>query len=121
MGRENAKAARDEPPRLHAKRPMGFATAVLAIERSARSLLGSRRRRSIRARRDREKWPKGEYFILDVQTHFHQRLRIWVWNGEPAPVVGFVSIEFLKNMGFNLKGDAEAYSFHNFVKRNLLR
>ncbi len=29
---------------------------------------------------------------------------------------GFRQYEFLKNMGFNLKGDAEAYSFHNFVK-----
>jgi uncharacterized protein len=52
-----------------------------------------------------EKWPKGEYFIVDVQTHFS--------NGFPLT---FRNAEFLKNMGFELKNDAEAYSFPNMVK-----
>jgi len=52
-----------------------------------------------------EKWPKGEYFIIDVQTHFT--------NGQVLP---FRNLEFVRNMGFNLKNDAEAYSFQNFVK-----
>jgi hypothetical protein len=52
-----------------------------------------------------EKWPKGEYFIIDVQTHFS--------NGFPLT---FRNAEFLKNMGFELKNDAEAYSFPNMVK-----
>jgi hypothetical protein len=52
-----------------------------------------------------EKWPKGEYFIIDVQAHFT--------NGQ---VLGFRNMEFVKNMGFQLKNDAEAYSFKNFVK-----
>ena len=52
-----------------------------------------------------EKWPKGEYFILDVQTHFT--------NGF---VLGFRQMEWVKNMGFNLKNDPEAYSFPTFVK-----
>ncbi len=52
-----------------------------------------------------EKWPKGEYFIIDVQTHFT--------NGQ---VLGFRNMEFVKNMGFQLKNDSEAYSYRNFVK-----
>jgi predicted TIM-barrel fold metal-dependent hydrolase len=52
-----------------------------------------------------EKWPKGEYFILDVQTHFT--------NGAP---LSFRNMEFIRNMGFQLKNDAEAYSFPTFVK-----
>ncbi|MEP7336246.1 MAG: amidohydrolase family protein [Acidobacteriota bacterium] len=53
-----------------------------------------------------EKWPKDEYFIIDVQAHFT--------NGIAIP--GFRSMEFVKNMGFNLKEDAAAYGFQNFVK-----
>ncbi|HSO75067.1 MAG TPA: amidohydrolase family protein [Blastocatellia bacterium] len=53
-----------------------------------------------------EKWPKGEYFIIDVQAHFT--------NGFAIP--GFRDAEFVKNMGFHLKNDSEAYSFKNFVK-----
>ncbi|HMV47509.1 MAG TPA: amidohydrolase family protein [Blastocatellia bacterium] len=53
-----------------------------------------------------EKWPKDEYFIVDVQAHFT--------NG--FPIQGFRTMEFVKNMGFNLKDDAEAYGFRNFVK-----
>jgi uncharacterized protein len=52
-----------------------------------------------------EKWPKGEFFIMDVQTHFT--------NGA---ALGFRNIEFIRNMGFKLKDDPEAYSFANFVK-----
>ncbi len=53
-----------------------------------------------------EKFPKGEYFIIDVQSHFT--------NGFAIP--GFRDAEFVKNMGFNLKTDVEAYGFRNFVK-----
>ncbi len=52
-----------------------------------------------------EKWPKSEYFILDVQSHFTNGIAL-----------GFRNLEFVKNMGFNLKEDPAAYSFHNFVK-----
>lgn len=53
-----------------------------------------------------EKWPKGEYFVIDVQTHFT--------NGVAIP--GFRTMEFVKNMGFNLRDDIESYGFKNFVK-----
>src|SRR5262249_60298418 len=52
-----------------------------------------------------EKRPKGEYFIFDVQAHFT--------NGA---ALGFRNMEFIKNMGFKLKNDADAYGFPNFVK-----
>ena len=53
-----------------------------------------------------EKYPKSEYFIIDVQAHFT--------NG--YPLAGFRTMDFIKNMGFTLKDDAEAYGFKNFVK-----
>jgi predicted TIM-barrel fold metal-dependent hydrolase len=52
-----------------------------------------------------EKWPKSEYFVIDVQAHFT--------NGA---ALGFRNAEFVKNMGFQLKNDSEAYSFKTFVK-----
>jgi predicted TIM-barrel fold metal-dependent hydrolase len=53
-----------------------------------------------------EKWPKDEYFVIDVQAHFTNGL----------PISGFRTIEFVKNMGFDLKNDSDAYGFQNFVK-----
>jgi len=53
-----------------------------------------------------EKFPKSEYFIIDLQSHFTNGL----------PIGGFRNAEFVKNMGFQLKNDAEAYGFKNFVK-----
>ena len=41
-----------------------------------------------------EKWPKGEYFIMDVQTHFTNGVAL-----------DFRTNEFIKNMGFKLKND----------------
>jgi uncharacterized protein len=52
-----------------------------------------------------EKFPRGEFFVFDVQTHFT--------NGVP---LGFRNAEFIRNMGFDLRNDPDAYSFHNFVK-----
>ena len=52
-----------------------------------------------------EKFPKGEYFVMDVQSHFTNGMAL-----------NFRNMEFVKNMGFNLRNDVEAYSFHNFVK-----
>jgi hypothetical protein len=56
-----------------------------------------------------EKWPKGEYFVMDVQSHFT--------NGLPIGLRAQISqMEFFKNMGFTLKEDKESYSFPNFIK-----
>jgi predicted TIM-barrel fold metal-dependent hydrolase len=52
-----------------------------------------------------EKYPKSEYFIIDVQSHFTNGFAL-----------NFRNDQFIKNMGFQLKNDAEAYGFKNFVK-----
>jgi predicted TIM-barrel fold metal-dependent hydrolase len=52
-----------------------------------------------------EKYPKSEYFIIDVQAHFTNGIALNFRNSETA-----------KNMGFNLNNDAESYGFKNFVK-----
>ena len=53
----------------------------------------------------KEKFPKGEYFIMDVQTHFTD-----------GASIGSRGSTFLKNIGVTIKNDAEAYGFSNFVK-----
>ena len=52
-----------------------------------------------------DKYPKGQYFIMDVQAHFT--------NGIP---IGFRNMEFVKNMDFKLDNSPESYSYPNFVK-----
>ncbi|HEY7543490.1 MAG TPA: amidohydrolase family protein, partial [Blastocatellia bacterium] len=56
-----------------------------------------------------EKWPKNEYLIIDVHAHFTNGIAL-----------NFRNMEFVKNMGFELKNDKEAYSFQNFVKEMYL-
>ena len=56
-----------------------------------------------------EKWPKGEYFVIDVQTHFTDGVAL-----------SFRSAEFVKNMGFKLDNDPDSYSFPNYVKEIFL-
>ncbi len=53
-------------------------------------------------------WPKGQYFIFDVQTHF-----------STFPL-GFRSSEFMRNMGFQLENTRDGYSFQTFVKEMFL-
>ncbi len=52
-----------------------------------------------------EKYPKGEYFIIDVQAHFTNGIALNFRNSETA-----------RNMGFQLKDDVASYGFRNFVK-----
>ncbi|MBK6797952.1 MAG: amidohydrolase family protein [Acidobacteria bacterium] len=56
-----------------------------------------------------EKWPKSEYFIIDVQAHFTNGMAL-----------NFRNSEFMKNMGFDLKNDSDAYSYKTFVKEMYL-
>jgi len=56
-----------------------------------------------------EKFPKSEYFVIDVQSHFTNGVAL-----------RFREMEFVKNMGFNLKDDVDSYSFKNFVKEMYL-
>ena len=86
---------------------MGMATAFLASNKVyGAKFWDVEEAESFEPTAHEEKWPKGEYFIMDVQSHFT--------NG--APIGGFRQMEFVKNMGFNLKNDSEAYGFANFIK-----
>ncbi|MEP7272692.1 MAG: amidohydrolase family protein [Acidobacteriota bacterium] len=85
---------------------MGLATCFLASNKVYGNVWDVDEVESWEAAPYQEKWPKDEYFIIDVQAHFTNGL----------PLQGFRDMEFVKNMGFNLKTDAEAYSFKNFVK-----
>jgi hypothetical protein len=88
---------------------MGLATAFLAMNRVYGRHWDVDDVETLEAAAGEEKWPKGEYFIIDVQTHFTNGLAL-----------GFRNMEFVRNMGFKLKNDAEAYSFPNFVKELFL-
>lgn len=85
---------------------MGLATCFLASNKVYGKVWDVDEVESWEAAPYQEKWPKDEYFIIDCQAHFT--------NGLAIP--GFRDMEFVKNMGFNLKTDADAYSFKNFVK-----
>lgn len=94
---------------------MGFATAVLAMNAVHGPYWEVDAAEAFEPAAAAEKWPKGEYFIFDVQSHFTNSYDLGI-ERRAGQGGGFRQYEFLKNMGFNLKGDAEAYSFHNFVK-----
>lgn len=84
---------------------MGMATAFLAMNKVYGNYWDVEEAETEEPAAAAEKWPKGEYFIFDVQTHFTNGLAL-----------GFRNMEFIKNMGFKLKNDADAYSFPTFVK-----
>ena len=56
-----------------------------------------------------ERWPRGEYFVFDIQAHFTNGFAL-----------NFRQSEFMRNMGFNLANNADAYSFNTFFKEMYL-
>jgi predicted TIM-barrel fold metal-dependent hydrolase len=84
---------------------MGMATAFWAMNQVYGNYWDVDEAETLDAAAAEEKWPKGEFFILDVQTHFT--------NGA---ALSFRNAEYIRNMGFQLKNDAEAYAFPNMVK-----
>src|SRR6266545_3171051 len=84
---------------------MGLATCFLASNQVYGDCWDVDEAESMEPAAYAEKWPKDEYFILDVQTHFTNGLAL-----------NFRTLEFVKNMGFQLKDDAESYGFKNFLK-----
>src|SRR5712692_8866615 len=81
---------------------MGLATCFLAANKVYGNYWDVEEVEALEPAATEEKFPKGEYFVLDVQTHFTNGLAL-----------NFRNSEFIKNMGFKLKNDAEAYSFVN--------
>jgi predicted TIM-barrel fold metal-dependent hydrolase len=84
---------------------MGLATAFLASNKVYGRHWDVEEVETFEPGATEEKWPKGEFFIFDVQAHFTNGLALT-----------FRNMEFVQNMGFKLKNDPEAYSFPNFIK-----
>jgi predicted TIM-barrel fold metal-dependent hydrolase len=84
---------------------MGLATCFLASNKVWGKVFDVDEAETMEPAAYDEKWPKSEYFIIDVQTHFTNGMAL-----------RFRGDEFMKNMGFNLKDDVESYSFNTFVK-----
>lgn len=108
MGEANAKKIGMDR-RKFMRTSMGMATAFMASNAVYGPHWNVAAEEQFESAATDEKFPKGEYFVIDAQAHFT--------NGVALP--GFRDNEFVKNMGFDLKNDAEAYSFQNFVKEML--
>lgn len=88
---------------------MGMATGFLASNMVYGDAWAVNEEETLDPAASAEMFPKGEYFIFDVQTHFTNDIPL---NFRDAP--------FLKDMGFDLGSDADAYGFMNFVKEMYL-
>jgi len=108
MGEERAKKIGMDRRAFMAS-SMGLATAFLASNKVYGHHWDVEEVETYEPAATEEKWPKGEYFIMDVQTHFT--------NGA---ALTFRNMEFVRNMGFKLKNDADAYAFPNFIKELFL-
>jgi len=84
---------------------MGLATCFLASNKVYGNCWDVDEAETMEPAAHEEKWSKGEYFVMDVQAHFT--------NGY---ALNFRNNEFIRNMGFDLRNDPEAYGFRNFVK-----
>ena len=84
---------------------MGMATCFLASNKVWGKIWDVTEAETFDPAAYQEKLPKGEFFILDVQTHFTNGIAL-----------NFRTNEFVKNMGFNLKDDVASYSFSQFLK-----
>jgi uncharacterized protein len=104
MSAENAKKLGMDRRKFMAS-SMGLATCFAAYNKVWGQTFDVDDAEMYEAEAYEEKWPKSEYFIIDVQSHFTNGIAL-----------NFRNLEFVKNMGFQLKNDAEAYGFRNFVK-----
>jgi predicted TIM-barrel fold metal-dependent hydrolase len=93
---------------------MGMATAFMAANKVYGNYWEVDEVETLEPEAYEEKWPKSEYFIMDVQTHFTNGWAIGFRN-----MIDFKNQEFVKNMGFKLdklEESADSYAFPNFVK-----
>jgi len=104
MGTEAAKKVGWDRRKFMAS-SMGLATAFLAANKVYGQAFDVDEVEMYEPEATAEKYPKSEYFVMDVQAHFTNGFAL-----------NFRNDEFIKNMGFNLKNDAESYGFKNFVK-----
>ncbi len=104
MGEEKAKYLGMERRAFMAS-SMGMATCFLASNKVFGNYWEVKEDETLEPGAYEDKYPKGEYFVMDVQAHFTNGLAI-----------GFRNQEFVKNMGFKLDESDQAYAFPNFVK-----
>lgn len=124
-GTENAKKL-GMSRRSFMRSSMGMATAMLASNHVYGPYWQVDAAEATEEAATAEKYPKSEYFIIDVQAHFTNSWEVAADEGrltaeEPGGGTrgrggGFRSRDFLKNMGFQLGDDLEAYSFSTFIK-----
>ena len=104
--------------RVFMRTGMGMATAFAAMNKVYGNYWEVEDVETLETEAYEEKWPKSEYFIMDVQSHFTNGFAIGFRN-----MLDFKNQEFVKNMGFkldNLEESKEAYEFPNFVKEMFL-
>ena len=112
MGEANAKKL-GLKRRDFMRTTMGFATALLAMNKVFGNHWRSILSRPSSLPRRRKSFRRGNTSSLTCRRT-SPTPTTWGTSGAVAEEVS--SVQFLKNMGFNLKADAEAYSFHNFIK-----
>ena len=84
---------------------MGMATCFLASNKVFGNYLGRQRRRNVEPVAYEDKYPKGEYFVIDVQSPLHQR-----------PRHRLSQHEVRQEHGLQARRLGPAYAFPNFVK-----
>jgi predicted TIM-barrel fold metal-dependent hydrolase len=91
---------------------MGLATCFLAANKVYGNYWDVDEEETLDKAAYEEKWPKSEYFIIDVQTHFADLPNL---PGGMA-MLPFRNMEWVRNMGIKLENKPDSYSFQNFVK-----
>ncbi|MBK5292022.1 MAG: amidohydrolase family protein [Acidobacteriia bacterium] len=104
MSEDNAKRL-SMSRRDYMRTSMGLATCWLATNKVYGKHFEVEAAEAFEPAATEEKYPKGEFFIIDVQAHFSNGFAL---NFRTDPTI--------KGMGFDLKNDIESYGFRNFVK-----
>jgi predicted TIM-barrel fold metal-dependent hydrolase len=110
MGENNAKRLGMDR-RQYMASSMGLATAFLASNKVFGNYWDVDEAETVELGAYEDKWPKSDYFIIDVQSHFTNGFAL---NFRSMSI--FKNQEFVKNMGFKISDKPEEYAFPNFVK-----
>ncbi len=110
MGETNAKRLGMDR-RAYMASTMGLATAFLANNQVFGKCWDVDEAETVEPGAYEDKWPKSEYFIIDVQSHFTNGFAL---NFRSMSMIK--NQEFVKNMGFKMQDKKEEYEFPNFVK-----
>ena len=89
------------------KSSMGMATAFYASNLVYGTFWDVAEAETLESAASEEKFPKGEYFVFDVQTHFTDSIPLGIRR---------YGNSILQGMGVRLEDSPDEYSFPNFVK-----